>query len=134
MKNLYSKVGEMEFDGLITDVAPKPVVQGGTIRKLGTAATLVRGTILAKSSGSAGDGKLVILGTTAGSNETLTPYCILCDDIEVGTAADETVPVYTAGCFDPDKCTVADSYTFSDADKDTLRGLGIYFKAASAAN
>jgi len=104
MKNLYSKVGEMEFDGLITDITPEPIVRGGTIRKLAAAATLVRGTILAKSSGSAGDGKLVVLGTSAASGETLTPDCILCDDIDVGTAADEAVEV------------------------------GILFKAAAAAN
>ena len=134
MKNLYSKVGEMEFDGLITDVSPEPIVRGGTIRKLGTAATLKRGTILAKSSGSAGDGKLVVLGTSAASNETLTPDCILCDDVEVGTSADVTVEVYYAGCFDSAKCTVATGYTVTAADKDALRVRGILFKAAAAAN
>ena len=134
MKNLYSKVGEMEFDGLITDITPKPIIQGRTIRKLGTAATLVRGTILAKSSGSAGDGKMVVLGNTAASNETLTADCILCDDVEVGTSADVTVPVYLAGCFDPDKCTVKSGYTVTEDDKDVLRERGIIFKAASAAN
>ncbi len=132
MKNLYSKVGEMEFDGLITDITPEPIVRGGTIRKLGTAGTLKRGTILAKSSGTGGDGKLVILGTTAGSNETLTPDCILCDDIDVGTSTDETAEVYYAGCFDPNKCTVASSYTVTEADKDALRVRGILFKAAAA--
>lgn len=134
MKNLYSKIGEMEFDGLLTDVNPEPIVRAGTIRKLGTAATLVRGTILARSSGSGGDGKLVVLGTTAGTNETLTADCILCDDLEVGTAADETAEVYFAGCFDPNKCTVASGYTVTAADQDALRMHGIVFKAASAAN
>ena len=89
MINLSEKLGEMTFDGLITDIKPAPEVRGGVIRKLSAAATLKRGTILAKSSGTAGDGKLVVLGTAAVSNETLTPDCILCDDIEVGTAADE---------------------------------------------
>ena len=101
--NLSNKLGESTYDGLITDVTPAPIVRGGTIRKLGTAATLKRGTVLAKSSGTAGDGKLVILGTSAESNETLTPDCILCDDVDVGTAEDVTVPVYFAGCFDPNK-------------------------------
>jgi hypothetical protein len=134
MKNLYSKVGEMEFDGLITDITPEPIVRGGTIRKLAAAATLVRGTILAKSAGSAGDGKLVVLGTSAASNETLTPDCVLKDDTAVGTAADEAVEVYYAGCFDPNKCTVASGYTVTEADKDALRVRGILFKAAAAAN
>lgn len=131
MINLSEKLGEMTFDGLITDIKPAPEVRGGVIRKLSAAATLKRGTILAKSSG---DGKLVVLGTAAVSNETLTPDCILCDDIEVGTAADEKVAVYTAGCFDIGKVTVSASYTITDGDKDNLRMRGIVFKAAAAAN
>ena len=62
MINLSEKLGEMTFDGLITDIKPAPEVRGGVIRKLSAAATLKRGTILAKSSGTAGDGKLVVLG------------------------------------------------------------------------
>lgn len=85
MINLSEKLGEMTFDGLITDIKPAPEVRGGIIRKLSATATLKRGTILAKSSGTAGDGKLVVLGSTAKENETLTPDCILCDDIDVGT-------------------------------------------------
>lgn len=115
----------MNFDGLFTDVVPAVQVRGGIIRKQTTSAvTLKRGTILAKSYGTAGDGKLVILGSTAANNETLTPDCVLCDDVEVGTAADENVAVYTAGCFDPDKVTVAESYTISQTDKDNLRMRG----------
>lgn len=131
MINLSEKLGEMTFDGLITDIKPAPEVRGGVIRKLSAAATLKRGTILAKSSG---DGKLVVLGTAAVSNETLTPDCILCDDIEVGPAADEKVAVYTAGCFDIGKVTVSASYTITEGDKDNLRMRGIVFKAAAAAN
>ena len=119
MINLSEKLGEMTFDGLITDIKPAPEVRGGVIRKLSAAATLKRGTILAKSSGTAGDGKLVVLGSTAKENETLTPDCILCDDIDVGTAADETVSA---------------SYTITESDKDNLRMRGIVFKAAAAAN
>ena len=135
MTNLSKKLGEMEFDGLFTDVVPAVQVRGGIIRKQTTSAvTLKRGTILAKSYGTAGDGKLVVLGTAAVSNETLTPDCILCDDIEVGTAADEKVAVYTAGCFDIGKVTVSASYTITEGDKDNLRMRGIVFKAAAAAN
>ncbi len=134
MKELGTKIGDMTFDGLVTGLDPHVNVGGGTIRKLGTAATLKRGTILAKSSGSAGDGKLVILGTTAATNETLTPDCILCDDIDVGTANDEKVAVYIAGCFDFGKCTVKTAYTFTEDDKDKLRERGIIFKAAADAN
>lgn len=134
MTNLSKKLGDMNYDGLFTDVVPAVQVSGGTIRKLSAAATLKRGTILAKSSGTAGDGKLVVLGTAAVTNETLTPDCVLCDDIDVGTSADEKVAVYTAGCFDPDKVTVAASHTISEAEKDNLRMRGIVFKNAAAAN
>lgn len=135
MANLSKKLGEMNFDGLFTDVVPAVQVRGGIIRNQTTSAvTLKRGTILAKSYGTADDGKLVVLGTEAVSNETLTPDCILCDDIEVGTDADEKVAVYTAGCFDPDKVTVAEGYTISQTDKDNLRMRGIVFKDAAAAN
>lgn len=133
MKELSKKIGDMEFDGLVTDLTPPVQVRGGTIRKLAAEATLARGTVLAKSSGTAGDGKLVVLGTTAATNETLTPDCILCDDVVVGTAADVKVAVYTAGCFDPGKVTVATSYTVTAADYDALRTRGIVFKAATPA-
>lgn len=125
--HLNRKVGEVEYDKLIAGVTPPIHVNSGVIRKLDTAATLVRGTVLAKSSGTAGDGKLVILGTTALENETLTPDCILCDDIDVGTAADANAAVFTAGCFNIDALTIKDEYTMTEADKDKLRERGIYF-------
>lgn len=130
MIELSKKLGEMNYDGLITDITPKTQVRAGTIRKLGTAGTLKRGTILAKSSGTAGDGKLVILGTTAASNETLTPDCILCDDVDVGTDNDVPVTVYTAGCFATEKVIVKSGYTVTVSDIDTLRKYGIVFKSA----
>ena len=132
MTNVSEKLGDMTFDGLITDVSPEVVIGGATIRKLGTAGKLVRGTVLAISGGSAGDGKLVILGSTAASNETLTPYGILCDDTDVGTSADVAAPVYIGGCFDPGKVTVKSGYTITAADKDKLRTYGIIFKAPMA--
>lgn len=134
MSNLYKKIGEMEYDGLISDTVPQVQVRAGTIRKLGTAATLKRGTIMAKSSGTAGDGKLVVLGTTAATNETLTADCILTDDVKVGTAADVATTVYTAGCFDSGKTTVKSGYTVTEADKNALRQYGIVFKDKYAAN
>lgn len=134
MAELSRLVDTMEYDGLISGLTPKAKVTGGTIRKLGTAATLVRGTILARSSGTAGDDKLVVLGTTAATNETLTADCILADDIEVGTSADVNAAVYDMGCFDPDKLTVASGYTVTAADKDALRMRGIYLAVKSDAN
>lgn len=122
-------IGEQTYDGLISGLAPTPVIMPGKIRKLGTAATLKRGTVLAKSSGTAGDGKLVILGTTAETNETLTAYCILADDVAVGTSTDVEAAVYMAGCFNPDKIAVDTGYTITEGDKDALRNGGIYLIA-----
>ena len=128
----FENLGAVGYDGLISGLTPQPKTTGGTIRKLAAKATLVRGTILAKSSGSAGDGKLVILGSTAASSETLTPDCILADDIDVGTAADVNAAVYDMGCFDPAKLTVKSGYTLTTGDKDTLREKGIYLVAKNA--
>ena len=80
--------------------------------------TFVRGTVFAKS---AKDGKLHILGTEASGGDTLTADCILIEDVTMKASMDETVAVYLAGCFNPDKLTVKDSYTMTEADKDALR-------------
>ncbi|HWP51633.1 MAG TPA: hypothetical protein VN626_08050 [Clostridia bacterium] len=192
--NLYRKVGEMDYDGLITNIIPSIQTAGGTIAKLAAAATYVRGTVLAKSTK---DGKLYILGTTVAetsesfngdgatvaftvvampksilyvavggvkvavasynsetgvvtlasapvtgtgnvvvffSPEQLIPDCILCDNEDISTSVDVPVAVYTAGCFNTEKITVADGYTMMEADKDKLRERGIVFKAAFPAN
>lgn len=125
-KHLNDKIGSMEYDKLIAGMTPPPKVASGVITKLATAATYPRGTILCRSSGIGDDGKLKILGTTAGSNETLTPDCILCDDEDIGTDADANVAVYVMGCFNEDALTVDDEHTITQADKDTLRERGIY--------
>ena len=128
MANLNAKIGDMTYDGLVTDVKPAVIVAGGTILKGATEATYVRGTLMAKS---ASTGKLVIFGSTAAQGDTLTADCILCDDVEVGTSADVTVPVYTGGCFNSNKVTVAENYTITEADKDNLRVRDIVLKAAA---
>ena len=125
-KHLNDKVGSMEYDKLIAGITPPVKVASGIITKLSAAATYPRGTVLCRSSGTGGDGKLKILGTTAVENETLTPDCILCDDEDIGTDADANVAVYVMGCFNEDALTVDDEYTITQADKDALRGRGIY--------
>lgn len=121
MADLYTNLGEMEYDGLVTDVKPEVIVAAGTIASLSAAGTLKRGTILAKNT----SGKLIVCGSATG-----TAYGILCDDTEVGTSADVVAPIYVAGTFDPEKCIVADEYTLSATDIDALRNGGIYLKAA----
>ena len=193
-KLLSKKLGDMEYDGLIADTIPAAQVRGKTVRKLGTAATLKRGTVMGVDSV---DGKLVVLGTDAqtakqefngdatetvftvtarpnkvlgvkvggadstdwvydastgkvtfgtapasGTKNVVVTYaageivadCILCDDIEVGTAADVVAEVYTAGCFNTRKIIVAEGYTMTSADFDALRKYDIVFRAASVAN
>ena len=122
-KELRQKLGSMEYDGLITGLNPPTRVDGGTIAKLAAPATLKRGTLLGK----ADSGLLSIYDGTG------TPDCILCDDTEVGTAEDVPGDVYVAGCFDPEKVTVGDGYTITQADKDKLRTYSIVFKAATPA-
>ena len=90
-KRLDENLGSVGYDGLIVANEPVADVFTVTIRKEATAAaTYKRGTVLALSAGTAGDGKLVILGSTATTNETLTANCILAEDVEVGTTADVT--------------------------------------------
>lgn len=130
MADFSRKLGDVEMDGLITDLTPKTEVRGKTIRKVDKETVYKRGTVFGMSNK---DNKLVILGTS-GDGETITADCILCDDITVGTSDDVVATVYTAGCFNADKITVADSYELSAEDYDTLRKYGIVFKTASAAN
>lgn len=102
-----------------------------TIRKEATAAaTYKRGTVLALSAGTAGDGKLVILGSTATANETLTANCILAEDVEVGTTADVTVLAYRTGHFARNKLAVASGYTLKATDEEELRKAGILLSDA----
>jgi hypothetical protein len=115
----------MTYDKLIAGMTPATKVASGTVRKLAAAATYARGTVLARSSGTAGDNKLVILGTAPVTNEVLTPDCVLCDDTDIG-AADENAAVYVAGCFNYDALSVKSGYTITQADIDKLRERGIY--------
>ena len=125
MRELHRKLGEMEYDGLLTGLNPPVHVGGGTIAKPSEAAVLKRGTLLGKDSSG-------MLSVYDGST---TPHGILCDDIEIGEDDDAEIPVviYTAGCFDPEKVAVAEGYTLTEEDKDKLRTYSIIFKAASPA-
>ena len=120
MEENKNKIGEMTYDGLITDITPSVAVGAGTIAGGNNDMDLKRGSLLSKGE----DGKLQLM--KEGGNAD----CVLCDDITVKTGAEVTVPVYISGCFDPNKITVADGYTIKEADKDTLRTKGIVFKSA----
>ncbi len=108
-KRLDENLGTVDYDGLIVTNEPVADVLTVTIRNEDTAAaTYKRGTVMALSAGTADDGKLVILGSTATTNETLTANCILAEDVEVGTTADVTVLAYRIpGHFARNKLAVA---------------------------
>lgn len=127
---LNETVGSVSYDELINSAFPHADVFSVKIRKLGTAATLKRGTVLALSTGTAGDGKMVILGTTAAENETLTANCVLADDVDVGTSADVIANAYRVGHLNRNKLIVKTSYTFTAADEEDLRKGGIILDTA----
>ena len=129
-RDLHEKIGSVTPENLFAGLDPRALTKAGVLRKLSTAATLVRGTLLAKSSGSAGDGKLVIFGTTAATNETLTADCVLAEDVEVGTAADENALVFITGNFNEDELTLASGASLTEADRDALRVRGILLGAS----
>jgi hypothetical protein len=126
----YEAMGEMKYAN-IWNSADVPIITGlRTIRKLSAAATYKAGTALALSGGTAGDGKLVILGTAAASNETLTANCILAEDVEVGTDADVQALVYLSGHANANKLVVASSHTITAAEIEAFRAAGIYLENA----
>ena len=131
-KRLDENIGTVDYDGLIVTNEPVADVFTVTIRKeTSEKATFKRGTVLALSSGTDGDGKMVALGTTAGSNETLTAPAILCDDTEIGTAADVEATAYRTGHFARNKLIFGGSgYALKPADEEALRAAGILLSDA----
>lgn len=129
-KRLDENLGSVGYDGLIVANEPVADVFTVTIRKEAAAATYKRGTVLALPAGTAGNGKLVILGSTATTNETLTANCILAEDVEVGTTADVTVLAYRTGHFARNKLAVASGYTLKATDEEELRKAGILLSDA----
>lgn len=130
-KRLDENIGTVDYDGLIVTNEPVADVFTVTIRQeTSEKATFKRGTVLALSSGTGGDGKMVALGTTAGSNETLTANAILCDDTEIGTAADVEATAYRTGHFARNKLIFSGEYTLKPADEEALRAAGILLSDA----
>ena len=130
-KRLDENIGTVDYDGLIVTNEPVADVFTVTIRKeTSEKSTFKRGTVLALSSGTGGDGKMVALGTTAGSNETLTANAILCDDTEIGTAADVEATAYRTGHFARNKLIFSGEYTLKPADEEALRAAGILLSDA----
>ncbi len=131
MAKKYDTYPATEYDGLIYDINPPADVFTVKIRKQSSdAVALKRGTVLALSTGTAGDNLMVMLGTTAATNETLTANCILAEDVEVGTTEDAVALAYRTGHFASNKLIVASGKTFGAADKEALRDVGILISEA----
>ena len=125
-KSMNETARTMNYDNLVADAWPPKDVVSVTIRKEASAkATLKRGTVLALSTGTGGDGTCVILGTAAVQNETLTAGYVLCEDTEVGTDANVTALAYRTGHFNRDALIVASEYTLKNTDEEALRNGGI---------
>ncbi len=125
-KRLDETLGTVGYDNLINGLYPPAEPFSVVIRKGSAETTYKRGTVLAL----AGDGKYVILGTAAVSNETLTANCVLAEDVTVGTANDETAVAYRTGHFNSNALIMDAEHTFSAADKEALRGVGILISDA----
>lgn len=131
MSRLDETLGSVGFDNLVNGLYPPAEVFSVAIRKEATEETVYkRGTVLALSGGTAGDGKFVILGSTAAESETLTANCVLAEDVTVGTDADADAVAYRTGHFNANGLTVADTYTITAADKEALRSVGILLSDA----
>ena len=114
MSKLYESM-TFGTDGLFYSLDPAKNEFFVTIKALAETTTLPRGTVLALTA----ENKMIVLGSGEG-----TANCILCDDTEVGTS-DVKAVAYRAGHFTIEKLHMADGYTLTAADKETLRTLGI---------
>ncbi len=123
MKELGRKVGEMTYDGLITDVAPDVVVCGVVLAAPESETTLKRGTLL-----TAGENGFA---AAAAEDFAVNGTCaILCDDVTYSAAA--PVTAYVAGCFNPARVWMDNGESLTENEIDTLAfaAQGLYFKAA----
>lgn len=127
---LNETLGTLEYDGLIYD--GRHPVDVKTVKIRAGQGELARGTVLALSTGTSGDNAMVILGTTAGGNETLTPDCILAEPVDTGDQAGDALigVAYRSGHFSRNKLVVKENYTFNAADEEELRKGGIYLSNA----
>ena len=102
-----------------------------TIRKEATAAaTYKRGTVLALSAGTAGDGKLVILGSTATTerNPDRQLHPLRGRGSRHHRGRDRAG--YRTGHFARNKLAVASGYTLKATDEEELRKAGILLSDA----
>jgi hypothetical protein len=132
MSRLDENLGGVTFDNLINQNYPPADVFSVSMRAgLGV---VTRGTVLALSTGTAGDNAMVILGTAAVVDETLTANCVLAEDVDTGDVPGAAVHAlaYRTGHFNRNAITVKDGYTLSAANEEDLRKGGILLSDALA--
>lgn len=118
------KIGACDTDNLFID-GKFPVDAVGVTIASGEG-VLARGTVVAMSSKTK---KCVILGTAAGESETLTPFGVLCDEVDA-TSADAFTTAYRSGHFNREALIVDDDYTITEADEAALRNGSIFLDSA----
>ena len=106
MKELVKNVGERGQDNLIAGLFPRALIVPVSI--VAGAGELARGTVLSCKE----DGTCEVMAAGA------TPAYLL---------AAVAAVAYRSGNFNPDAVTVAEGYTLTAADKDTLRKYDIIF-------
>ena len=110
----------------VAQIGPSLVAKNGTPFCLFTtvpvsiaagAGELARGTVLSRKE----DGTCEVMATGG------TPAYVLADPVDASGTEAVAAVAYRSGNFNPDAVTVAEGYTLTAADKDTLRKYDIIF-------
>lgn len=115
MKELVKKVGERGQDNLVAGLFPRALIVPVSIAA--GAGDLARGTVLSRKE----DGTCEVMATGG------TPAYVLADPVDASGTEAVAAVAYRSGNFNPDAVTVAEGYTLTAADKDTLRKYDIIF-------
>lgn len=115
-------LGAMKYDNLINSSAVTLITAMRTIAA--GQGKLKRGTALALSGGTGGKGTLKILGSAAGTDETLAANCILCDNVDATNEVN--AEVYLTGHFNKNALIVKDGYAIKNTDVEDFRKGGIF--------
>lgn len=121
---MANQIWHSTTDNLIAKLYPVAECVGVVIRKTEKEEFLRRGTAMALSNK---DRKLVILGTDAADQETLTPAYILAEDISVDSTGDVSAVAYRSGNFNRSRIALKDEKSLSAEDEDNFRKYNIVF-------
>jgi hypothetical protein len=120
-KKLNEDIATINYDNLFYSDVVKAIPAGVTVAS--GQGKLKRGTLLAKNS----ENKMIVLGSDAEDEDVEVKAiadCVLTDEVDA-TSADADAIAYIQGNFNINELIVAEGYTISQADKDTLRTKNI---------